>query len=377
MGYNLEAMSKVKFGLKLTLVYILVPLLIFLLFEGIASTILFVEQLANTKPVAERLHTDYDPELGWVNIPNTHIDDIYGPGRYVHINAQGFRHDEDLNFEVPPAKVRAICSGDSFTFGFGVSNQETWCHLLSELEPRLQTVNMAQGGYGVDQAYLWYERDGDQIAHQLNLFAFITADFDRMQRPLFLGYGKPVLEVENGELVLTNVPVSRQAFVLPWTTTPYQGAFDELKSVQLLNQTFFKNRTDTSRPPIDEPAIQEVAGKILEEMYRLNHERGSELVLVYLPVYADHKPNLKTDTRRRYAEQGAAKLGLIYIDLVDDFRQLPEDELESLFIPNGAIDFPGAAGHYSVKGHEYIANRLYQELMAHPKIVDILDSVEQ
>jgi hypothetical protein len=370
-------MSKVKFGLKLTLVYILVPLLIFLLFEGIASTILFVEQLANTKPVAERLHTAYDPELGWVNIPNTHIDDIYGPGRYVHINAQGFRNDEDLDFEVPPGQVWAICSGDSFTFGFGVSNQETWCHLLSELEPRLQTVNMAQGGYGVDQAYLWYERDGDQIAHQLNLFAFITADFDRMQRPLFLGYGKPVLEVENGELVLTNVPVSRQAFVLPWTTTPYQGAFDELKSVQLLNQTFFKNRTDTSRPPIDEPAIQEVAGKILEEMYRLNQERGSELVLVYLPVYADHKPNLKTDTRRRYAEQGAAKLGLIYIDLVDDFRQLPEDELESLFIPNGAIDFPGAAGHYSVKGHEYIANRLYQELMTHPKIVEILDSVEQ
>ena len=112
-------MSKVKLGLKLGLVYLFVPLLALVLFEGIASTILFVKQLVNTKPVAERLHTRYDSELGWVNIPNTHLDDLYAPGLYVHINAQGFRNDEDFDYETPSGKVRAICSGDSFTFGFG------------------------------------------------------------------------------------------------------------------------------------------------------------------------------------------------------------------------------------------------------------------
>lgn len=369
-------MSKVKLGLKLGLVYLLVPLLALVLFEGIASTILFVKQLANTKPVAERLHTRYDPELGWVNIPDTHIADIYGPGRYVHINAQGFRNDDDLSEATPPGKVRLICSGDSFTFGFGVSNNETWCARLAEVEPRLQTVNMAQGGYGIDQAYLWYKRDGSQVEHQLNLFAFITADFDRMQRPLFLGYGKPVLQVENGELVLTNVPVSRQGFILPWTTTAYQGAFDELKSVQLLDQWFFQNRAAASRPPINEPAVQEVAGKILEEMFQLNQARGSELVLIYLPTQADYQPELKTDTRRRYAAQGAAKLGLIYLDLVEDFRQLPEDDIDEMFIPNGAIDYPGAAGHYTAQGHDYIAKRVYEELLAHPKIVELLNAAQ-
>ena len=369
-------MSKVKLALKVGLVYLLVPLLVFILFEGLASTILFVKQLVNTKPVAERLHTRYDPELGWINIPNTQLDNLYAPGLNVHINAQGFRNNEDFSYETPPGKVRAICSGDSFTFGFGVDNSQTWCQLLSELEPRLQTVNMAEGGYGIDQAYLWYKRDGNKVEHQLNLFAFITTDFDRMQRSLFLGYGKPLLRVENGQLVVTNVPVSRQGYLLPWTTSPYQGAFDELKSVQLLSQWFFQNQAHASRPPIDEPAVQEVAEKVLEEMYRLNQERGSQLVLVYLPTLADYKPDIKTDTRRRYAQQGAARLGLIYLDLVEDFRKLPEDQIGDLFIPNGAIDFPGAAGHYSAKGHAYIAKRLYEELLTYPKIVELLQAAQ-
>lgn len=369
-------MSKLKLALKLLLVYLLVPIMAFLLFEGLTSTILFVEKLANTKPLAERLHTRYDPELGWVNIPNTHFADFYGPGLNLNINNQGFRSTEDFTVEVPPGQVRAICAGDSFTLSFGVSDDQGWCYLLSVLEPRLQTVNMGQGGYGIDQAYLWYKRDGDKVRHNITLFAFITSDFDRMQRGIFLGYGKPVLKVENDALVLTNVPAPRQGYLLPWTTPPYQSAFDELKSVQWLSQTFFKNKGSSSEP-IDEPEVQTVAGKILEDMARISKERDSELVLVYLPTWASYTPDVKTDTRRRYARQGAAKLGLPFIDLVEDFRNLPEDDIKGLFIPNGAIDFPGAAGHYSAEGNEYIARQLYKKMMADPRLAEIINSANQ
>jgi hypothetical protein len=364
-------MAKLKLALKLILFNLLVVVLAFLLIEGIASSLVFYRTLENTKPVAERLHTRYDPELGWVNIPNTTLENMYGPGLSVRINAQGFRSDEDFSREIPEGKVRLICSGDSFTFSFGVDNAQTWCHLLSTYNPRLQTVNMGQGGYGIDQAYLWYKRDGDLLEHDINLFAFITADFDRMQRGIFLGYGKPVLKVEIDELIIDNVPVPRQGFILPWTTPRYQAALGELRSVQILRQTFFQNQ-DSGRPPIDEPEVQAVAEKILEDLVRLNRARGSRLVLVYLPTYSSHRPDPKTDTRRRYIRQGAAANDVILIDLVEDFRKLPEDEIEALFIPNGAIDFPGAAGHYSARGNEYIARRLSEELLARPEIAEMI-----
>src|SRR5439155_1903766 len=117
---------------------------------------------------------------------------------------------------VPDGKVRIICSGDSFTLGFGVDNTHSWCELLSSLEPRLETVNMGQGGYGVDQAYLWYKRDAAKIGHQAQLLAFVTDDFYRMQSSSFSGYGKPVLEVEDGRLVVKNAPVPRQNSFVLW-----------------------------------------------------------------------------------------------------------------------------------------------------------------
>ncbi|MEW5957872.1 MAG: hypothetical protein AB1801_09130, partial [Chloroflexota bacterium] len=98
-------MSKLKLTIKLILFNVLVVVLAFLLIEGLASTILFYRTLQNTKPVAERLHTRYDPELGWMNIPNTTIENMYGPGLSVRINAQGFRSDEDFTEDIPAGKV--------------------------------------------------------------------------------------------------------------------------------------------------------------------------------------------------------------------------------------------------------------------------------
>ena len=51
---------------------------------------------------------------------------------------------------MPPGKTRIICSGDSFTLGFGVDNEHTWPQQLAARNANLETVNMGQGGYGAD-----------------------------------------------------------------------------------------------------------------------------------------------------------------------------------------------------------------------------------
>jgi hypothetical protein len=361
---------------KFILFNVLVVALIFIFFEGLVSTILLIRDLRQTRVVAERLHTQYDPELGWVNIPNTYLADMYGPGVYLKINAQGFRSNEDFDEPVPDDKVRLICSGDSFTFGFGVSNDQTWCQHLTVLNQHLETVNMAEGGYGLDQAYLWYKRDGARLKHDVQLFAFITPDFERMQYDQFLGYGKPVLAVVDNEVVTQNVPIPRRAFFVPLLTQG-RGSIEKLRSVQFLRQTFFEEEnTLAPQPVLDEEAVKNVTYHILKELKQLNQTRGSQLVLVYLPIQADYQAGANsTDAQRQYIRQVAADEDLILIDLVEDFRGLPPEEINRLFIPyDDNLDFPEAAGHYSVSGNQYIAELLYEKLLAQPEIADLISA---
>ena len=66
------------------------------------------ETWSATNIVAERRHTQYDPDLGWVNEPNIDIPDMYGPGIYLRTNSQGFRNNHDISPAVPAGKARII-----------------------------------------------------------------------------------------------------------------------------------------------------------------------------------------------------------------------------------------------------------------------------
>ena len=165
--------------------------------------------------LAERVHTVHDGLLGWVNKPNVKIPDMYGPGLALDINAQGSRGVKNVGPSRPLGKVRVICSGDSFTLGYGVGNAEVWCERLSRMEGRIEPVNMGQGGYGVDQAFLWYRRDGTIYEHDAHILALITTDIERLRRTSFLGIPKPRFRIRDGKLVLEGVPVPTVPFYKP------------------------------------------------------------------------------------------------------------------------------------------------------------------
>ncbi len=369
----------------------------FFLIEGLSSTILFFRATSKTKPMAETIHTEYDEQLGWINLSNVYIEDMYGPGIYVKTNSQGFRNNEDFRVNVPDGKVRIICSGDSFTFGYGVDNDHSWCQLLASMDDRLQTVNMGQGAYGVDQAYLWYKRDGLKLEHNIHLFAFITNDFERIDFAEFLGYGKPLLKVKDDKLIIDNVPAPQFPAYIHWIVRN-RSVIGELKSIQLLNSMRAQNSNSVSpenrseaekgddklsppRPPeggrapqppeggraLEEGGTEIVVSKVFEDLRNINESKNSTLVLVYLPTLKDYDeiPEV-TERWRRYVRFGSEELGIISIDLVDEFRKLPRYEVKEMFFPNDA-DYPGAAGHYTEKGNEYVAKLLYEKLLSLPE----------
>ncbi|MGB3511349.1 MAG: hypothetical protein WBA93_19355 [Microcoleaceae cyanobacterium] len=355
-------MSKIGFAqsrkiIKIGLINLILFLAILIFIEGLSSILWVFYKISKTQPMTETRHTQYDELLGWINIPNIFIPNMYGEEIYFQTNSQSLRNKEDFNIKVPADKLRIICSGDSFTMGWGVGNDQTWCELLTSINPRLQTINMGQGGYGLDQAYLWYKRDGTKFDHNIQIFAFITQDFSRMHKADFLGYGKPLLYLENGELVNENFPVSRRSFLLPKLTEGLQY-IQEIRFVSLWKK-FFPPRLDNNNKYILKN--QEISIKIFEELAKINQSKNSRLIVVYLPTRSDYYLN-DSNFWRQYIEPELQKQNIIYIDLIAEFRnRMPNEQVEAAF------DIAG--GHYSALGNEFIANVLYEKLLSLPEVV--------
>lgn len=347
------------FPLKLLLINGALFIALLVMVEGGASLFLFLAEIAKSEPeIAERSHTRYDPELGWVNIPNAYVPNIYGQGKYVRINSQGFRSEQEFSPKIPAASVRIICSGDSFTFGYGVANDKTWCALLSATGGRVETLNMGQGGYGVDQSYLWYLRDGVKFDSDIHLFTFIGDDFERMVHAEFFGYGKPLLQLENNDIRVTNVPVPNKLVTLPWINR-HRTALASLRLLQLTGRTV---------PAAAEPSpanLQLLIPKMFANLQKVDEGRHSVPVFLYLPTREDFTGEY--DELRAGLKEICAKLGVVYFDLADEARQLAPAEREKLYIPDNSL--PGyveAGGHYTEEGNRYIAALIAEKLRSLP-----------
>ena len=326
---------------------------LFSVLEGAASLLLTANQIRHTRGVTEQSYSTYDETLGWVSRPNVTLPNLYGPGANLRTNSQGFRADHDFTRAVPTGKTRIICSGDSFTLGFGVSNEQTWCQRLAGLDARLETVNMGQGGYGLDQAYLWYKRAGVPLDHQAQLLSFITEDFKRMESDRFIGYGKPMLGLQGDSIIVRNRPVPVTSAFTRWRTGKGH-AIANLSIVQVVQRVFHLY----DGPPADSIAARDararqVARRIFADLDRINREKNSRLVLVYLPGLGDYRANDATAAWRQFVADEAAKQGIAFVDLVEAMRRVPPTEVNALFLPDS---------HYSPAGNDFIASALQKEL---------------
>lgn len=345
-----------------TAAFLIAGIIILVIVEGLSSVVFLVGRLVRDRTIAEERYARYDPELGWASPPNLDLPDFYGPGSFLRTNAQGFRNDRDTSRTVPPGSRRAICSGDSFTFGYGVSNDQTWCQRLAGLVPGLETINMGQGGYGIDQAFLWYRRDGAILEHQAQLFAFITHDFVRMQSDHFIRYGKPLLRLRAGDLEVTNVPVPKPRLPLRWLSDQ-SVHFEKLVAVQLGKTIVGELRGYPGRQPNDGPEARALAAAIFSELDALNRAKGSRLSLIYLPTWADYR-NCESDRWRQATAEAAGRLGVPFVDLIPELRKLPIEEAEGFFIKGPGQKYHGAVGHYTERGNDWVARQLQARRVA-------------
>ena len=225
---------------------------------------------------------------------------------------------------------------------------------------------MGQGGYGIDQAYLWHKRDAVALERDVHLFAFITEDFARMKSGTFYGYGKPVLAIRNGVLKTENIPVPGRAFYSPYLTRSAE-ALAELRTSELIRRIAKRFRPAFTTDSLAADSLTwEVAAKVFADLDSVNRAKHGVLVLVFLPTLGDRGD--VSGVWRRRVHQLSAREHIALVDLIDDYQHVPADSVNSMFIAPGAIEFVGAAGHYTALGNDWVARRLYGHLLTVPEI---------
>ena len=331
-----------------------IVLLIFI--EGLASTVLFTYRIFRTTiPVADPKYTKFDKKLGLTAKPNTYLKDFFGPGKDIKINSQSFRNNKDFTVEVPALKKRIICCGDSFTFGDGVGNNDTWCEKLTKIDNQLETVNIGLTGYGIDQAYLRYLKERKKLKHNVLIFAFILDDIKRMADYCEHRYPKPVLRLLKSKLFSDYTRIKHPEILLK--TERFIELFDGSKIYELFRVLIKRlHLQQVIKPALSDKELKDVLLKVFESLQEINKSQNSILILVNLPThYSDYEAGyFQIDAWRNWLYSETSKRNIIYFDLYEEFMKLPFSELISSFLTYDS--------HYSEYGNEVVAQAIYKRL---------------
>jgi len=159
----------------------------------------------------------YDPHLGWTYRPNTSF-----PDRGMAHNNDGIRTGKSKQrYTQDPTNdvLRIALFGDSFTHGDGPGYYSTWGfnlqRALRALGREVEVLNFGVGGYGMDQAYLRYLKEGVKYKPDIVIFGFSIENVFRninLFRFFYkkgssgVPFSKPRFIVEEDKLVLINSP---------------------------------------------------------------------------------------------------------------------------------------------------------------------------
>ena len=166
-----------------------------------------------------RMTIQYDAEVGHRYTPNLRAR-IPGDdgGYFVVTNSLGFRSDYEFDRAASP-HPRILMFGDSYTAGDDVSNSDRYSDQLGRMLGA-EVQNYGVPGSGTDQHLLIYRKFARDVEADLVIICVQIDSFHRIQvshRPNIdrvtgkqIMVPKPYFELQNGELVLHQVPVPRE-----------------------------------------------------------------------------------------------------------------------------------------------------------------------
>ena len=319
----------------------------------------------------------YDARLGW----------RLKPGWFGFHQHHDFQVDYSINrfglrghAPQPATERRFAVVGDSFTFGQGVNEEQTFVYLIGEAERGVEFLNFGVPGYSTDQQYLLI-RDRVRLFKPdvVLLVVYLGNDLFDNQRPFPLqgDHAKPYFKQQNdGSLVLRNSPV-------PLLTQPAAARAESLTELVLgtsLPQSSglvrWLGSLETTRrlglfqmqQKLDDTVLEQrfasylqLFRSILLLILESTGEWQAELKLVLLPgqSFVEQPDSLSAGyqdfLRRALLRDLATVEGIQLFDLASALREAWQAGGNRLYHPN--------EGHLSVAGHQFVAGWLAERLL--------------
>lgn len=310
----------------------------------------------------------FSSDLGW-SIKKNGVSKLY------QANSSGIRGNKEYSFN-PAKTVRRVSTfGDSFTHCDDVNNHETWQAIMESHDSNLEVLNFGVGGFGLDQAYLRYLKDGRRYSSDITLIGFRPENIFRNVitfRPFYsrntgLPFTKPRFTIMNSKLLLIPNQFGELADYTRLLQHPQEvlqslgvhdysfqngyiaGPFDWSPIVKLTKMIISKARKYLSNNVIIKNGYYnanseafKVTKKIFDQFYGEIINNNSTPIIVIFPDKADII-RYQTQNTKRYSPLLSYfdSRGYRYIDLLGAFD---DRDAQGLIV-----------GHYTYAGNKLVA----------------------
>lgn len=359
-----------------------IGLIVFVLMIGVGGSELILRYSQHQNQKSDHLDAGfirYNRYLGWSLSSNWQ-------GQHRHhdftvnysINRNGFRG------ELPPDAEnntsRYVVLGDSFTFGFGVNNDETFVHLLNvESQPEEIFFNLAVPGYSTDQELLLLQKKVSAYdPEHLILMAYLGNDLydSQLPFPLQANNAKPYFELgpDNSELILKNSPVpletktreqarqDRQKVLGFWDDSranPVTRYLDKFALLRMLKLQLYPFPDFSAEFEKSHRYTLELFTAIIQEIQVLSLEKRIRLTVVLLAGQTFMKFPKSPDAQaqdyfRKEIVRSLSQLQIEVLDLAFLLRERYDSER-----PKTRWYYPNE-GHLTPEGHRIVAEILSQ-----------------
>jgi len=295
-----------------------------------------------------------DPELIWTFVPG--ISGSWGNGEFtevMRINSLGMRETEIEPRQ--PGEERVLAIGDSFTYGHGVKQHESYPRVLEGLLRArgypVRVLNGGQSGYGMDQSYKMFVTRRIDLAPDLVLVGIHCTDVvDDVDESLY--------DIRGGELV----PLDARHNWIYLQNELFWGApklVRNLKSYRLLLGVLDRRDPYRQLPRLGEMGLRAWQRKkiVLEvaRMRELGAARGFRVLVILMPCNQDLEaspPDLYLELADRIAE-----LGVPVLRGIDELRARSPDVARLFFRtdmhldPDGDRVLAGSIADFIVREH--------------------------
>ena len=292
----------------------------------------------------------FDHELGWAPLENV----TYAQkGFLVHQNQFRLRGPDDIQLKNTPGKKRVLVLGDSYVWGVGATQEELFT-APEVYRTDDELINGGVSGYGTDQEYLFYLREGqkfdvDQVALAFTPYNDVENNLNSRQ----YSYLKPYFTLNAGQLVLHNDHVRYSIFENFFRTMKQESRVCDLcnDGVAGLIRTLRRKHKEPLEADVvvsdaDRKGI-ELTLAIIKKLKEAAEARHAELYVVFIP----YKPRIEQHLPGNHPfapllAKGLTQMGITYREPYPEF-------LKSAIA--GVDPFNVEDNHFNAAGHALFA----------------------